>query len=69
MIKPRFEYENRVLNHFSVNKMTAENYATINRGSFAEIDKNRQDYTGDSENISPVIPKILDRILSGSNIQ
>lgn len=46
--------------------MTFENqaFATINRGSFAENigDKARlPDYTGDSENISPIHPKNFDR--------
>ena len=44
--------------------MTFENqFSMINRGSFAEnIDKrlDRPEYTGDSENISPTVPK-LDR--------
>ena len=43
IVKPRFEYNSRAFNHYSVNKMTTDSpaFATINRGSFAEIDKNR----------------------------
>jgi hypothetical protein len=53
--------------------MTFENqaFATINRGSFAEnIDKrlDRPDYTGDSENISPVVTKLIDRQTSFAQI-
>ena len=72
MPQPRFDYEHRIINHFSVNKMTQDNqtFAAINRGSFVENEKNRQDYTGDSENVSPMVPnKLLDRIMSGSNVQ
>lgn len=65
-MRPKFEYEGRMFSHFNVNKMTFENqaFATINRGSFAENigDKARlPDYTGDSENISPIHPKNFDR--------
>ena len=61
-MRPKFEYENRFFNHFNVNKMTFENqaFATINRNSFVEnIDKrlDRPDITGDSENVSPFIPR------------
>ena len=70
-MRPRFDYEHRIINHFSVNKMTSDNqaFAAINRGSFVDNEKHRQDYTGDSENISPLVPKLLDRIMSGSNVQ
>lgn len=72
--RPKFEYDSRAINHYSVNKMTYESqaYATINRGSFAEIEKNRQDFTGDSELIAPVMPSkqnIFDRLLSASGVQ
>ena len=69
IMRPKFEYEYRLFNHFLVNKMTSENqaFATINRGSFLENagDKARMpDYTVDSENINPINPKHLQARLS-----